>query len=442
MDNFIHANNGVVYSKSSTAAYKTGVKVGHTSPILSDQKSDAMGDMVPWGADNLFPQRILKESRKNTIVGTTLDKQARIAYSEIEYGYKKVENGVEVFERVIDPKVEAFLRRSKINRFTIAAYRSLYWFYNLFPELRLTADRSEVYSIKLPNTSFCRYGKQNSKGEVESLYICADWETVRGVDDPSVSKVPVIPIYEDPESIKERKDSWLYIYPISYPTENEVFYSLTDWNSLRLSGWLEVAQAIPQFKKALFENQITIKYIVEVPTWWWNWKYPGFDGFTTEKKQELMDYELDKFETWMKGNDNAGNSMLVTVLSDPQRQIEYKGWDIKPVDNKIKDGIYIEDSNEASSHLLYALGIDPAIIGSQPGTKMGGGGGSDKRVAINIYTENILAHQDIILEVFYWISEYNKWPYNCWRFKNSRAMGTEGTPPSKDPLKEPQQQAS
>ena len=276
-------------------------------------------------------------------------------------------------------------------------------------------------------------------------YLCADWESVNHENDKKyVSKVPLIDIYSDPKELKEGSD-FKYIYPLAYPTEDEIFYPLVDWNTARESGWLEVAQSIPKFKKHLFKNQISMKYLIQVPSWWWEWKYPGFEGKDQKARKEIIDFEVDKFEKFAKGEEAAGSSMMVTFVSDPRYNKEYQGWKIEPIDNKIKDGIYIEDSNEASSHLLYALSMDPSIIGSQPGSKMGAGSGSDKRVAFNIYIDTVKAHQDLILEPLRWIAEYNGWEPYTFKFKNSLDPATNSERPaqqSKDPLTENQQQAS
>ncbi len=56
-----------------------------------------------------------------------------------------------------------------------------------------------------------------------------------------------------------------------------------------------------------------------------------------------------------------------------------------------------------------ALGLDPTLIGTAPGKGMGAGSGSDKRVALNIYTSMVLAHADIVLEPFHFIRDYNEW---------------------------------
>ncbi len=446
MSNLIEGNGlGVVYSKASGNIYQTTQKKAHQFPKVPSDKSNVSSEIVQWGTDNLFPQRVLKEIRKNTIIGPTLKKQAEIAYDEIIYGFDEDDGKGNVrFRRVIDPKVEAFFKRSHIHRYYLEALRNFYFFYFATPRLIFTADRSEVYSLTCYKTSHFRFAKPDKSGHIPNGFICADWETVTSTKSEYVESLPLIDIYADPEMYRE-DNKFKYIYPLAYPTEDEIHYPLVDWNGARESGWLEVAQSIPKFKKALMENQISLKNLIQVPSWWWEWRHPGFDKMDDKKRMEIMDLEVDRFEKFAKGDDQAGSSMMVTFISDPKHQKEYQGWKIDAIDNKIKDGLYIEDSNEAASHLLYSLGMDPAIIGSQPGTKMGAGSGSDKRVAFNIYVDTIRAHHHLLLEPLSWIAAYNKWePY---KFKSRNALNASSSaaadlPPSKNPISEPSQQAS
>lgn len=433
----------VVYSKASGNIFQTVKPKAHRMLKVPDIKSNVNSQIVPWGIDNVFPQRVLKEIRKNTIIGPTLKKQAEIAYDQIVYGFEEQdEKGDVIFKRVIDPKVQAFFQRSHINRYALEALRNFYFFYFAVPRIIFTADRSEVYSLTCYKTAHFRFAKPDTTGYIGNGFVCADWESILDTNSPYVESLPLIDIFADPLLYKESSASKL-IYPLAYPTEDEIHYPLVDWNGARESGWLDVAQSIPKFKKALMKNQITLKNLIQVPSWWWDWKHPGFSKMDEKKRLEIMNLEVDRFEKFFKGDENAGSSMMVTFISDPDRNREYQGWKVDAVDNKIKDGLYIEDSNEASSHLLYSLGMDPAIIGTQPGSKLGAGSGSDKRVAFNIYVDTVKAHQDLILEPLSWIAQYNGWPMYTFKFKNSLvANNTTQAPPSKDPIKEPQQQAS
>jgi hypothetical protein len=453
MENIIEGvSMDVMYATKSGNVYQT-VKPREHDPIkVPTEKSNVTGEIVPWGINNDFPQKVLKEIRRNTIIGPTLKKQAEIAYDQIVYGFEKPNaNGKPQWEQAYDEKVEAFFDRSHIHRYAIEALRNFYYFYFAVPRMILTADRSEVYSLTCYKSAHFRYAKPEKSGYIGKGYVCADWETIVSVNSEYVEEIDLIDIYADPAMYKEKTQKTKYIYPLAYPTEDEIHYPLVDWNTARESGWLEVAQSIPRFKKALMKNQISLKNLIQVPSWWWDWKYPGFTKMEQAERKKLMDLEIDRFEKFFTGDEKAGSSMLVTFISDPAHQKEYQGWKIEAVDNKIKDGMYIEDSNEASSHLLYALSMDPAIIGSQPGSKMGAGSGSDKRVAFNIYVDTVKAHQDLILEPLSWVAKYNGWPNYKFKFKNAlnssasaaaESMNTGSAAPSKNPLKESDQQAS
>ena len=519
----------VAYLSGMEAAVKMDVTKKPTTPIAKPEYLNEMGEITPWGSDNLFPQHVISDVRKSTLIPSTILKQAHMLQSSgMIYG--KVtgfdKEGREQMEYVYDPQVEDWLKRTNIRRYLREASLSYHWFYNLFPEMILSKDRKKIVSLQSQRPENCRWAKQNDKtGFVDHCYISASWELMGGtMEKKYVTKVPTIdpyydaagrllngdkfkyiyplsypspgttfyqlspwnglrdsgwlevslsvpafkkalfqnqitvkymievstwwwnwqhPGFDDFSSEKKKKimdeeltidpyydaagrllngDKFKYIYPLSYPSPGTTFYQLSPWNGLRDSGWLEVSLSVPAFKKALFQNQITVKYMIEVSTWWWNWQHPGFDDFSSEKKKKIMDEELTNFENFIKGKEHAGKAIMTTYQSDPQYQKQYDGWKITAIDDKIKDGIYIEDSQEAASHLLYALGWDPTLTGPIPGRNgMGAGSGSDKRVASEIYLSMIEPHRDVVLEPIQFAFDYN-WPEKRYKvkFRNSR----------------------
>ena len=40
------------------------------------------------------------------------------------------------------------------------------------------------------------------------------------------------------------------------------------------------------------------------------------------------------------------------------------GWKINVIDNKLKDDAYLPDSQAANSEILFAIGVDPCLVGS------------------------------------------------------------------------------
>ena len=90
------------------------------------------------------------------------------------------------------------------------------------------------------------------------------------------------------------------------------------------------------------------------------------------------------------------------------RKIEPKmiSW----IDDKLKDGSQLPEAEAANSEVLFALGVDPSLIGAGiPGGKLGAGSGSDKREAFTILSALFKTNRETTLEVYDFIAQYNGW---------------------------------
>lgn len=397
-----------------------------TSPTSSKEKIvAATGDVSPWGNNNLFPQNVIKDLEKHPWIGSVLDYKARALYGKgVVVGrvvdYK--DDGTEIFKPYKPserPDIYSWLNKSQFERnYLFPACRDLYLYYNVFPELILSNDRQQIAVIRTNDASFCRWGMQDDKGKIKMCYITPNWGN--GGSSANADKVPVLDPFYDPAGQLKKLNGYKYIYPVSYPTSGRSYYQLAHWNSIRTSGLLDWANAVIKYKQKLMDNQITIKYLIETSLDFWKWKYPNWDSMKPDEKSAAIQTEKTNFDTYLQGQQNAGKSIMTLMLTDPHTKQPIPGLKITPIDDLIKDGKYIEDSQEASSHLLYALGIDGTLIGSAPGKGMGAGSGSDKRVAFNNYISLCEIHKDIILEPLYIIRDYNGWGEEVeFRFRSS-----------------------
>lgn len=437
---FIDKSKSIVYLPGSKAIGKipstnSTPKASPTAPLV--ETTDYGAEIAAWGLDNQFPQKVLKECEVDTIVPTTLRFMARALYGaglevgKVE-GYK--DDGTEIFKPFRYAPWEKFKQRSNINRYLIEACNDFYWFYNVFPELILTKDRSEIFSINCQEASYSRWSKQDPNGVVNDCYIHGNWELYPAIE--KCKKIAVIDPYNDPVTeTKNRRDAWKYIYPVSYPSPGKTHYQLAHWNGLRTSGWLDYAKAIPEIKKNYSLNSVQISMVVEVADWFWPWKYPDWDDNKKDQEQRIKD-TYQGFEDYIAGKENAGKTLFLPVKTHPDTYEPFPGWKIAAIDKGSKESRFIEDSNEPSSHLLWALGVDPTIIGMTPGKSLGGGSGSDKRVAFNVYVSLCQADRDCILEPLNFIRDYNGWDEEL-EFRFRYPMIT-----SLDKGKETQQQSS
>lgn len=396
----------------------------HASAVVSIQKSkvtetpipldtSAKGAVSPWGDDNLFPQNAIEAAYKSTIIPPVLEWKAKAIYSGgLVFGTVKddAKTGTQTLSPIIDAEISDWLKRVQSNKVLIKLCSDYYWFYNIFPEIILNKGRDYIENIGPGEAAYSRFGLQNpnNKNRIDQLYISANW-TGNSIPKGSIN-IPVLDTsYDAVNKLKARKDGYIYCYPGAYPTPGRSYYQVAAWDTLRQSGWQDLAKSIPLFKKSLMKNQLSIKYHIETSESWWSWKYKDFATLTAAKRTELIQTELKNFNNILSGEANAGKSILSVFQSDPHTRKEYAGWRITPIDDKFKDGMYLEDSQEASSHHYSALGVDPTLLGNAPGKGMGAGSGSDKRVAKNIYVSGLKPDQDIILEPLQFVADYNGW---------------------------------
>lgn len=428
----INKNATIAFLPSASAVVldKSASKAKPTTPVINMVSAR---NIAIWGDDNLFPQTVLAKAEK-TFIPAVIDWKVSAMGSRLVYGIEEIDaNGKETFKRVKDPVVDAWLKRSNISRYLIETASDLYWWGNMFPELILSNDRSTITSISAQDAMYCRWERQNPEtGLIENCYINANWDSNGTEANSAIVKV-IDPYYDPVGALRERKDGFKYIYPLSFPSPGKTYYQLVSWDSVRRNGWLEIASLIPTWKKALMQNQISIKYHIEVPEYYWKWKYKDWDKKSEKDQLACRATEMTEFNNFLTGEDKAGKSVMTTSKFDEVTKTKYPGWSITALDDKIADGKYIEDSQEASAHLLFALGIDGTLIGSTPGKGFGAGSGSDKRVAFNMYLELQQAKEDLILEPLHFIRDYNGWnPEYKFKFKRNAITtldsGNETTP--------------
>lgn len=423
-------NNSIILADDHTAFYmpKIGAVVTDvssvarpTSTVIKANDSDVM---AVWGDNNDFPQSVIKDVRQDPELPNLLDEKARLLYSGgLIFGKLiRQQDGSEVLEPVnpaLTKEIEDWQMRSNINSYIYEASKDLYWFGNAFPEIVLSIDRKKIVQICAQPAEQCRWSKQNPKtGNIDLCYINANFPDAKATD-LLTKKLPVIDRYYDAAgSLLLRKET-NYIYPISIPSPGSNYYQLADWNSIRASGWLDVSRAIPKFKKALLEKQMTIKYHIEISNLYWTNKYDGFDSKTQAEKVAIKEAEFTTVQTIMSGAEQAGSNLYSVMLTDPSMGKEYSLWRITPIDDKIKDGTFLEDGKDASLYKYSAMGIHPALLGTMPSNGMGGAG-SNIREAYLLYLMKIRAHQDILLEPLNsLVKYYNKWDEVTFRFRNS-----------------------
>jgi hypothetical protein len=164
---------------------------------------------------------------------------------------------------------------------------------------------------------------------------------------------------------------------------------------------------IPRSKVKLMTHLLSAKFILEIPGNYWPQAYPNWSRKSFEEQKEIKRAKVKEVNDLLTGVENTGKTILFDAISDANGN-PLPSWKIIPIEDKLRDGNFLEDSREASQHLRSALNLDSALTGDGPGKSLGGGGG-DKRIALNIFVALLQPYREVLLEPVYFIAEYNGW---------------------------------
>lgn len=398
--------------------YTAAASVGRSAPVtpFMEPKHGTVGGnrMAAWGSNNLLPQDRIKLIAKDTELPQLLDFAARMLRGQgimpfrID-GYD--DNGNEKLVPAKDEKeVLAFCRGRKTQQWLSESSVDMRYFYNVFPQMIVSRDRSMITNIVHQESAFCRLSEMDGNGKIPACYINANWENY---NEAYTIVQPVIDTRAVDDVERLRADNkYSYIYRVKYPVPGNPFYATPLHEGFFTGGWYDVSQAIPEAKKYMMKQLWLVRYHLEIADWWWEKRYPGWgsEDFDPEKRMEIQADELKKFNDFLTGAKNAGKTIQTAMEWDDDANAYKSAWKITAIPDVDKDGKWIDDSREASMHKLRAMGLDPAIIGAGPGRdNASAGSGSDKWAAIKLYLAGLTMHREVLLQPIQFIFDYNGW---------------------------------
>lgn len=415
-----------VYILPNANAVVTFKDEKRTTPIKKEFGTS--NKILNWGTTtNSFPQEVEEDVRKVPALSTGLWWMAKALVSGgLVYGNVTNENGEEKLIPIYDKEIEDAFKRTNINRYCIEHALEFYKFWNTFTMFTKAKDRSKIAVLECMESAWCRVSKQDENtGAINKCYINANYTSGGNENSKeTITKTLLDPYFDAVVKAKELKDDQ-FIYPVNGPSSGDVFYQRAPWDSIRQGEWLDVAKSIPKFKKNLLKKQYSIKYHFEISDLYWNFLFPDWDNMKPDEKETSKQTALQNLDDKFKGEEKAASNIITIAQTNPQTKEVYPGLRITAIDDKLKSGIYIEDSQEATYQIFLALGIDGTIIGPVPTSGNRSGSGSDKRVAYNIHIANCKPEADLILEPVQFFLDYNgftekystKSPFRVW-FKN------------------------
>lgn len=343
---------------------------------------------VPWGSDNKLPINILNKIHSNVSVASNIDFNARISYGDGLMVVKKVKDpliGKVSIQEVLpseEKEVFEFLQDNNITRIFQEAGNDFTAFGEAYIELII--DRNEkpkIVKVRHKESAFSRLSEQNENtGKIDYHGYSSKWGEGT-IDD--VVLTPFLdrssPLYDlktrlgiipDEKTGKLKKVSdKRFILSLGLPVPGRFYYNKPYWWSIFASGWYDFACSIPKFKHALIENKMKILYEVKINDSFWAklFKAEGIPANDLKKQSERKKQFLDELDNFLSGKENAGKSFVSHFKYDQVKGFEQHDIIIKQIPNTHEGGEYIDDVEEASNVISYAMGVHPSLQGATPG---------------------------------------------------------------------------
>ena len=434
-------NQGEIFDFEKTA-YLSGVKavVTFDAPTAQYSKPEREPEnidtpsgpikYVPWGENNDTPNDLTKKVYASPILSEGMRFNIMLLYGDGILPVRREidENGKVKFTPVFDdPKINEFFDNNDIPGYSLEQCTDISFFYNIFPEIILNQETPrKVVELNHLEAMFSRWAEMDPKTKRIEWHL---YSAKFGIEEPKKEDIVVTKVLDAksplldlkrrlgiepyPDGTKKIDDkTFRYVIPVSMPTPGRFYYQKPYWVSIIESGWYEFAKQIPEFKKALLKNQMTIKYHVQLSENYWKILYAA-EGITDQvKKNERRAKEFENIQKFLTDTKNTGKSVISYISYSPDGK-EMATMKITAIENKFTGGEYIADLEEVSNIQSYAMGVHPSLIGSAPG-KNKNINGTEARELFIIKQALLKPIRDRLLLPFYIIKAINKWDENIY----------------------------
>lgn len=427
---------------STYAVTKGGklIKLSDNREIVTDP-NDAHVDYAPKGTDKIIewamrgrnndlPYNILRHVGENVTVGSNIGHKEKIVTGDGIMVYRKTkdESGNIVKTEVLAdeaPEIFDFILYNDYDQVRQEIANDLIIFGDSYVEYSFSKDKDapKLVQVRALEAACSRISIIDEKAG-RSLWhgYSAKWHNGMAADDlvatPLLSRIS--PLYDllkrmgkvpDVEGLNKLGKDRVFVHNLRISSPGRFYYSKPYWWSIFTSGWFDFAAAIPIYKKSLIKNQMAIKYMVYIKDTFWEGLYREQGIPETDKKKRAAARQefLTSLEAYLTGQENAGKSFVSHFRYDKVKGFEDKDVLITPLKNEQAGGEYIEDSEEVSNTICYAMGVHPSIIGASPG-KSKSINGTEARELFIIEQAMMKRYQELTLQPLYVAKALNGWP--------------------------------
>lgn len=401
-------------------------KETNTIPIVPKGKKDSI-EFVPRGRNNNMMYDIMRKIGTNVTVGSNVEFKNKVIIGDSIMVYRKYRDKTTnkiIKDEVLPeeyPEIFEFIENNNYPLIRLEIANDLTIFYDAYVEYLFDKNNPpKLVQIKAKEATCSRISKIDEKtGKSEWHGYSAEWH--KGAPEDVIA-TPLLdrqsPLRDlktrmgkrpnddgKCEIVKERN----FIHNIRINTPGRFYYSRPYWWSVIASGWYDFSSAIPVYKKALIKNQMNIRYIIYIKDTFWDKLYKNANLTEDQDKTDCRENFLKEMNDFLAGEENAGKAFVAEFRYDKVKGFEDKDIIVSSLANEQIGGEYIEDSEEVSNTICYAMGVHPSIIGASPG-KGKSINGTEARELFTIEQALMKMYQDATLEPLYFAKAMNGWP--------------------------------
>lgn len=383
------------------------------APMVSPRPKDTGSlEYSPWGESNDFPQQVIAKVEADTELGALLDWKGRVLQGKEVVALQKVWNEEERKWDIIsvnDKEINAFLSSISWERYWREACVDFTWFQNIFPDMFKSVDGNTIATISCHHAAWTRLGKMDTNGTVKEAYVSAMWPDAKPGDEYT-QKHKVVDPYDASLIEKLKADTELkrFVYPVNYPSPGKAYYSLSPWIAFINSDWYRIKDLIPKWKLKFMQRLLSAAKLLTIHPQYWRVAYKDWESLDREERLKIKKAKVREISVSLSGIDGVGATILNEMVIDHDGKA-IPAFTLTNIESATTTGQDLEDSQEASQHLMRALNVDPTLVGNGPGRGKDAGSGSDKRIAMNIATAILTPYRNVILEPLKIKAAYDGW---------------------------------
>jgi hypothetical protein len=322
-----------------------------------------IGDYVvyPFGCNNDLPDIIRDTVLKNYIAPGIMKKKTQLIWGLGPQLYvEKITKGVLSREWVEDEEVLRWLQSWNHEDYLLKACTDFQFIEGVFSKFELSKGaRVGSPFISKINHQYCdrtRLASLKSNKSYDATHAITSDRSFSNVQ--SLTDYKVYPLFDFLNPFAN-KNAVLYSNMYSFCTD---YYTVPDiYGSLE---WLNRSTSVPLIFKALSKNSINLKYHIVSPQAFWDKKEGEIKANCTQrgvtyKDSMLAAYTkqfLEKISVVLSGDENTGKYLHTTKsFTVDSMQLQEHGWEIKVIDQNIKDFVAAQISiSERADHALSA----------------------------------------------------------------------------------------